>query len=221
MWCKIAGALAGYLAFYAVLALAVEPRLRVSGIPQDLSLRGQALSLPLAENGTLSITAGKGADWFNWPGGGDRKAGAPRLLFDADDDFVLSAKVSVDFHSVWDAGGLALVADDSHWAKLCFEFTNDNRPSVISVVTRDLSDDAGSLPAPEKSAWLKIAKSGSVIFFYASGDGRNWSIVRKFALPAQRLQVGFLAQSPGSDKLEARFSEINYQSGRPDLWKLN
>ena len=203
------------------LAAAADAGLRLPGLPRPLSWKGQPLASRLGDDGTLSITAGKGADWFNWPGGGDRKAGAPRLIFEADEDFVLSAKVSVDFRSVWDAGGLALVADDSHWAKLCFELTNDHRPSVISVVTRDLSDDAGARPVSGKSAYLKIAKSGAVIFFYGSDDGRSWTIVRKFALPAKRLQVGFLAQAPDGENVEARFSEIRYQSGPSDPWKLN
>lgn len=217
----LALACAAVSAATAQAAESEEPALRVPGLPRALSWQGQPVASKLADDGTLSITAGKGEDWFNWPGGGDRKAAAPRLVFDADGDFVLSAKVSVDFHSVWDAGGLALVADDTHWAKLCFELTNDHHPSVISVVTRDLSDDAGELPIPGKSAYLRIAKSGSVIFFYASEDGRTWTIVRKFALPAKHLQIGFLAQAPDGDKLEARFSEIRYQPGPPDLWKLN
>lgn len=202
-------------------SVAVSPTISIPGLPRTLSWQGEPLASHISGDGSVSITAGKGSDWFNWPGGGDRKAAAPRLVFAADQDFTLSAKVTIAFSSVWDAGGLALVGDDSHWAKLCFEFTNDRRPSVISVVTRDLSDDAGSLPIAGNSAYLKVAKAGSVIFFYASADGRTWSIVRKFALPAKQLQVGFLAQAPGGDRAEAHFSDIHYEAGTPNLWKLD
>jgi uncharacterized protein len=212
----------GAAALFVAGSASAEPGVRIAALPRPLSWQAPALDSKLSDDGTLAITAGKGTDWFNWPGGGDRKAGAPRLVFEADDDFVLSAKVDVDFRTVWDAGGLALIADDAHWAKLCFEFTNDHHPAVISVVTRDLSDDAGSVPVDGQRAWLKIAKFGGVIFFYASADGRTWTIVRKFALPAaRRLQVGFVAQAPDGERLEARFSDIRYQPGPPDLWKLN
>jgi regulation of enolase protein 1 (concanavalin A-like superfamily) len=50
----------------------------------------------------------------------------------------------VDFNGKYDAGTLFLLADDSHWSKLCFEYSPDEQGMVVSVVTRGTSDDANA-----------------------------------------------------------------------------
>ena len=43
------------------------------------------------------------------------------------------------------------------------------------------------------SVYLKIAKAGQAIFFYASEDGRHWTVIRAFSLGKNTpdLRVGF------------------------------
>jgi regulation of enolase protein 1 (concanavalin A-like superfamily) len=77
--------------------------------------------------------------------GDSRVDKTPRLLFKPADDFVLGAKVTVDFHSQWDSGVLVLYVNDAVWAKLCFEMTVEKYPAIVSVVTRDISDDDNSM----------------------------------------------------------------------------
>ena len=57
-------------------------------------------------------------------------------------DFQLSARVTVEFVAQYDAGVLMLWIDERHWAKFCFELSPAAEPMVVSVVTRDVSDDA-------------------------------------------------------------------------------
>lgn len=169
----------------------------------------------------LTISAAKKTDWFAWPGGGYRSDASPRLLFRAAADFMISTKVTTEAHKTYDAGCLALYGTASAWAKFCLEALDDGRLAVVSVVTRDLSDDVTSFSVDGKSAWLKMAKVDRAIMLYASSDGRNWTIIRKFNLesPAGFL-IGFSAQSPDGDGATATFEDLHYQPGRTDLWKL-
>jgi regulation of enolase protein 1 (concanavalin A-like superfamily) len=98
--------------------------------------------------------------------------------------------------------------------------TIEKRPTIVSVVTRDLSDDNNSIAITGPSVYLKIAKAGQAIFFYASEDGRHWTIIRSFSLGKNTpdLRVGFSSQSPVGGGCTSRFSEIMYASRRVDLW---
>jgi regulation of enolase protein 1 (concanavalin A-like superfamily) len=172
-----------------------------------------------AEAGSLSITAGKGTDWFVSPIDGARRENSPRLVFQPGDDFVLSAHVTVDFRAQWDAGVLVLYVNDDTWAKLCFEMTVDKQPAIVSVVTRGLSDDNNSIAITGKQVYLKIAKAGQAIFFYASEDGQDWKIIRTFSFgPGAKVRAGFSSQSPVGEGCTTVFDQITYMAKRVDLW---
>src|ERR1035438_4241873 len=123
----------------------------IEGVPTPLTWQNSPANWKIVMGQTLSITAGKGTDWFVSPMDGERRDNSPRLLFKPADDFVLSAKVTVGFQSQWDAGVLVLYANDSLWAKFCFEMTVDKHPAIVSVVTKDLSDDNNSIAIPGSS----------------------------------------------------------------------
>jgi len=79
------------------------------------------------------------------------------------------------------------------------------------VVTRGLSDDNISIPIKGSSVYLKVSKSGHAIFFFASEDGQNWSIVRIFSLGDNLdLRVGFSSQAPVGEGCTTKFTEIKY-----------
>ena len=59
----------------------------------------------------------------------------------------------------------------SSWAKLCFEYSPQREPMVVSVVTRGLSDDCNSFVVDGATVWLRIARVGSAFAFHASTDG--------------------------------------------------
>ena len=85
--------------------------------------------------GAVTVQAQPRTDIFIDPVGGSAGAGAGAalnaestlnavtLLGDVPEgDFQLSARVTVDFASAFDAGVLLIWLDDGHWGKLCFEF---------------------------------------------------------------------------------------------------
>jgi hypothetical protein len=194
----------------------------LSGLPAPLKWHNATSDWSIDKDGALSLAAGKKTDWFVWPGAGDyRPDSSPRLLFKTDADFSFSARVDVAAHATYDAGCLALYGTASRWAKFCLEAQADGRLALVSVITRDLSDDATSYPVAGTFTWLKMAKDRRTIFFYGSPDGRTWTIVRKFALDAPgSLSAGFSVQSPEGDGMRAVFSDIRYATGKIDLWKL-
>jgi regulation of enolase protein 1 (concanavalin A-like superfamily) len=156
-----------------------------------------------------------------WPGEGDhRPDSAPRLLFRAGDNFSFSARVDVAAHALYDAGCLALYGTPTHWAKLCLEAQEGGGLAIVSVITRDFSDDATSYPVSGTSTYLKVAKQQRGLFFYASPDGRNWTIIRKFNLDAPNgFYAGFAVQSPEGTGASAVFSDFHHDTGPVDLWK--
>lgn len=67
---------------------------------------------------------------------------APRMLGETDGDFLFSARVAAGFGTDFDAAALLVWFGGDRWAKLCFEFSPQRRPMVVSVVTQGRSDDA-------------------------------------------------------------------------------
>lgn len=194
---------------------------RITGFPDSFIWHNEPADWKLGRGDTLTITAAKKTDWFAWPGGGSKQDASPRLLFKAADNFMISAKVTTIAHSTYDAGCLALYGTARSWAKFCLEALDDGRLAVISVVTRDLSDDVTSFHVDGRSAWLKMAKVDRVIMLYASTDGSNWTIVRKFNLESPSgFLAGFSAQSPNGEGATAIFENFDYRPDRIDMWKL-
>ena len=215
-------ALAACLAPLAGQAQATHAVPTLAALPAPLVWHNATAEWSVGEDGAFALAAGKKTDWFVWPGEGDyRPDSSPRLLFKADRDFSFSARVAVTQHATYDAGCIALYGTAARWAKLCLEAQADGRLAIISVVTRGVSDDATSYPVTGTSTWLKVAKDSRGIFFYASPDGRAWTIVRKFNLDGpEGLSAGFSVQSPDGDGARAVFSDFRYATGKIDLWKL-
>jgi uncharacterized protein len=167
---------------------------------------------------SLSITAGPRCDLFVDPAGSVsvEVTSPPMLVCEPTGDFALSARVAVDFASTYDAGVLVLYRDESSWAKLCFERSPQEQPTVVSVVTRRVSDDCNHFAVDGNRVWLRIARGGDCFAFHASIDGDVWQLVRYFGLDdTAGISVGFLAQSPTGDGCRVAFDEIRYEPGRP------
>jgi hypothetical protein len=115
----------------------------IASFPGPLrSLREPAEST--LERDALRIVAGPRTDWFVDPQTEAVKASAPALVGSIHGDFLLSARLEVAFASTFDAGALMVRTDDRTWAKLCFEYSPQSEPMVVSVVTRGVSDDCNS-----------------------------------------------------------------------------
>ncbi len=171
------------------------------------------------KDGVLTIKAGEKTDWYIAPTGTEQVATSPLLLFPAPKDFWFSAKVTVDFKSLYDAGALVLYVDEKNWVKFAFESPNGKTGAIISVVTRGLSDDVTGTPIEGDSVYLELSKTGQAIFLFFSTDGKKWNLTRAFSLgPEQSLQFGFSAQSPRGTGSTATFSDIRYKPEALKPW---
>jgi uncharacterized protein len=203
------------LVFSSVLAFP-QASASIPGLPGTLSWQNAPASWHFENDSkVLTISAAAKTDWFVDPFDGTVSKNAPILLFNPNADYVVSAKVTVNFATKWDAGALMLWGDEHHWAKLSFELSPDSVPTLVTVVTRGLSDDCNSKELKSDSVYLRIAKSGKTYVLYFSVDGREWPILRTFSLDTELpVRAGFEAQSPAGSGAVAKFSQISYDPHR-------
>jgi uncharacterized protein len=188
------------------------------GVPFPFEPWGDPPCTAEVADGTLTLTSGPSSDLFIDPAGeesarpdGGRLTGLP-----GDRDFTFSARVSVQFASVFDAGVLLLHLSERRWAKLCYELSPQRRPTAVTVVTRSMSDDSNSFETAGGPLWLRITRSGRAWAFHASEDGGWWRLLRYFTLgESSGARIGFMSQSPTGAGCTAVFDNIVYKPGAP------
>ena len=149
-------------------------------------------------NDSVTIYAPDKTDFFcRLKGHGESVLNAPFLYVDVEGDFVLSAKVSVDFKNIYDSVCIMVMQDLQTWGKICFEKTYYKTTAAVSVVTNQTSDDANGPDVNSPYLWIKVARKGPRFAFHYSADGRVYYMLRLFYLPvAKAVKVGLLAQAP-------------------------
>lgn len=185
--------------------------LKINSIPYTLQWDNQPLSYKI-HNDILTILAGPKTDMFRDPNVTYNTDNAPKLLFTADSNFVFSTSIEHSFSNKWDGGAIVLIQDSLNWVKFCFEKDYTGARRVVSVVTKDISDDCNSVEIKSNKVFYKVAKADNVITLYYSEDNKKWFLVRHLQFNSSKnFKVGFLAQSPTGTKCEVKFSEIKYQ----------
>ncbi|HTW04348.1 MAG TPA: DUF1349 domain-containing protein [Streptosporangiaceae bacterium] len=190
------------------------------GLPFPLVAEGAPACAVEVDGDAVTLTGGPVSDLFLDPAGDGTGPDAGRFLGEPPaGDFTLRARVEVDFRATFDAAVLLVQVSASAWAKLCLEYSPQGRPTVVTVVTRGLSDDANAFEADAASAWLRMTRTGRAWAFHASPDGDYWRLVRYFTLgeheAGSTARVGFLAQSPTGKGCRAVFDEIALRAGAP------
>jgi uncharacterized protein len=192
--------------------------LHLPGLPFPLTPSGSPACQANVSAGTLTLTSGPKSDLFIDPVGDEAtRPDAGRFTgLPGDADFSLSARVTVGFASTFDAGVLVLYLSERRWAKLCYEYSPQHKPTAVTVVTHGTSDDSNSFETAGGPLRLRITRSGRAWAFHASGDGAYWRLLRYFTLgEASGARVGFLAQSPLGHGCTAIFDEITFKPGAP------
>jgi uncharacterized protein len=160
----------------------------------------------------LTVEVGPATRWFVDPGEpSDRGLRAPALLAAIGGEYQLRASVELHGTAAFDAGALVVHAHERAWAKLCVENSPSGVPTVVSVVTRGVSDDCNSfaLTPGRSDIALRVSRLGAAYAFHASLDGESWDLIRYFSLDApEPVSVGFQAQSPRGTGAMVRFSDI-------------
>lgn len=184
--------------------------LRIDGIPKVLKWENKPNEYSINKS-LLTISSGEKTDMFRDPNVTYNTDNAPKLLFEADSNFVITAAVEHAFLSKWDGGALVLKADSLNWIKCCFEKDYTGARRIVTVVTKGISDDCNSVEINNNKVYFKIAKADNVITIYYSLSGSKWFLVRHFTFDTpNNLKVGFLSQSPTGKDCKVTFSEIKY-----------
>ena len=184
--------------------------LHIPAVSAPIHWLNEPVQAEVNKAGGFMLTAGARTDWFADPAGEIMADNAPAALFTPPTGAcLLSARVTVPFAAPSDAGVLMVYADANRWAKLCFEYSPQRQPMVVSVVTREVSDDANAAAITGDSVWLRLYRNAQVLAFHYSTDNRRWHLVRYFTLgPVEDVRVGFSAQSPTGEGCCVTFSEI-------------
>jgi hypothetical protein len=188
------------------------------GVPFALEASGNPPCEAQVAGSALTLTSGPASDLFIDPAGeeGGRPDAGRWTGLPGDHDFTLAARVSVQFQATFDAGVMLLYLSERRWAKLCYEFSPQHRPTAVTVVTRSMSDDSNSFETGGGPLWLRMARSGRTWAFHASRDGSWWGLLRYFTLgESSGARVGFLAQSPTGQGCTAVFDNVVYQPSAP------
>lgn len=212
-WTPVLGVVALVLSLnLACRAQAAGSEVTIPGIPSTLSWENAPESWAFRD-GVLRIKAGAKTDLFRDPRGEYMVDNAPTAFFSPPAEFLLSASVKVEFKSDYDAGALIVYEDDKHWAKLAYELSPRKEPTLVSVVTKGVSDDVNHSVAGKGAVYLRVAGLGGGSYaFHYSADGRRWRLLRYFSLGSGTpARVGFASQSPLGSSCQATFGEIRYK----------
>ncbi len=192
--------------------------LLLPGVPFPFAPSGSPACPASMDGGVLTLTSGPKSDLFIDPAGdeGARPDAGRWTGLPGEDNFTFSARVTVAFASTFDAGVLVLYLSERRWAKLCYEFSPQRKPTAVTVVTHGTSDDSNSFETGGGPLWLRITRSGRVWAFHASSNGAYWQMLRYFTLgEASGARVGFLAQSPTGVGCTAIFDSVTFKTGAP------
>jgi uncharacterized protein len=196
------------------MAAQQSDKLVIASIPHKLRWENNPLTY-LIRDTELIIVAGEKTDMFRDPNVTYNTDNAPKLLFKPDDNFTLSVSIEHSFTNKWDGGAIVIKSDSLNWIKFCFEKDYTGAKRVVSVVTKNISDDCNSVEINSNKAFYKVAKADNVITLYYSTDGVKWFLIRHLQFDIKTgFEVGFLAQSPTGKQCEVKFSNIQYQSKR-------
>ncbi len=201
-----------FILLFSSYAKAQKDSVRINSIPHGMFWENNPKKFSASDN-ELVMVAGEKTDMFRDPNVTYNTDNAPKLLFHPDNDFVLIVSIEHSFASKWDGGAIVLKQDSLNWIKFCFEKDYTGARRVVSVVTKNISDDCNSVEIKTNRVFYKLAKADNVITLYYSVEGKNWFLVRHLQFDSDNnLALGFLAQSPTGKQCEVKFSGISYQA---------
>jgi len=149
------------------------------------------------ENDKFYIKSTRHSDFFCNPLDGISTTTAPFLYKEVKGDFLISVCVKPAFVSTYDACAVFVYANEKHWLKTAFEFTDLDTCSIVTVATDNYSDDANGVDMKEEAVYLQIIRKGDVFACHYSTDGIEYKMARllRLCVPAT-VKAGIAVQSP-------------------------
>lgn len=162
----------------------------------------------------IEITSGAETDFFIEPGAPPyEKANAPLLLKTVDNTkpFTFSFKTTPVQTVKYDAGMAFIYVDDKHWLKFAFEADERMNKRLVTVKTKDFSDDNNHDAIKSSSVFMKISSDTKVVGFYYSIDGKTWQLVRVFKNEyPPTIKIGIGSQSPVGKGNKSVFEQFQF-----------
>lgn len=184
---------------------------KIPNLAHSLQWLNQPQNWNFSADSQLTVTAPVKTDWFIDPQGTVNISNAPALLFPTSGPCILSARVTVNHIATYDAGVLMIYESPSVWAKLCLELSPQGLATIVSVVTKGVSDDCNAF-AVNGPVYLRVSRLERAYAFHVSPDGNHWGLIRYFKLEGnQNAQIGFLVQSPTGNGCTASFRNIRFE----------
>jgi uncharacterized protein len=164
--------------------------------------------------GKVVMNSHKETDFFIEPGSPSYEfANAPLLLRKMDNTkpFTFSFKVTPEHNVKYDAGMAFIYIDKKNWLKFAFEADERMNKRIVTVKTKDFSDDNNHDIVKSKSVFMKLSSDTKCIGFYYSVDGKEWQLVRVFKneYPSV-IKVGIGTQSPAGNGNKSTFENIDF-----------
>lgn len=187
-----------------------------AGLPAPSSIKwegvdGEPTKLWTEDQRAGFLTASGETDWFIDPTTAQPVRSAPLLLTPVVGDFQLAAHVQAPLAATFDAVALFVHATPTYWAKLLLERSPQGADTIVTVVTREVSDDSNgpTVPTPGE-VWLRVSRTQDTYAFHYSPDRTLWSLARLFTIgPSAGHRVGLSVQSPRGDGLTGQADSID------------
>jgi regulation of enolase protein 1 (concanavalin A-like superfamily) len=174
------------------------------------------------KDGQLQVLTSGNTDFFIDPENNKSTASAHFLYKEIKGDFITTLQVKPNFKDQWNACAILMMSNETHWIKLAFENSDATGKSIVTVVTRGVSDDANGAVVNEfETVWLKMIRKGNLFAMHWSPDGKNYYMARLAAMPgSESVKIGLEAQSPiGTEVIhEFKFLSIEQKTAE-DLRK--
>lgn len=164
----------------------------------------------------VGMFSGKKTDFFIEPGTPPYEfANAPLLLMPVDNTkpFTFSFKTTPVHNVKYDAGMGFIYIDKKNWLKFAFEADERMNKRIVTVKTKDFSDDNNHDVVKSKSVFMKMSSDTKVIGFYYSIDNKEWQLVRVFKNEyPSKIKVGIGTQSPAGNGNSSVFEHIQFSN---------
>ncbi|MEM1434101.1 MAG: DUF1349 domain-containing protein [Pseudomonadota bacterium] len=182
--------------------------LAVDGIGVSCASSNAFLQQEATGDGRVRLVAAGDTDWFIDPDGRYARASAPVAWFSAPTgDFAFGATVEANLATTFDAAGLMVRDREDWWAKLAYERSPAGSPTIVSVISAPVSDDANGPEVFGGRVQLRVVRTGAAIAMHWRSEGTRWHLVRYASMPERSpIEVGLLVQSPQGQGCDACFS---------------
>lgn len=156
----------------------------------------------------ITIEAGKNTNLFNSLSN-NKYSDFPFYYVLIDEDFIIRCKIAPEFKATYDLGAIVIFENVDKWIKFAFENSDAGYPSMVSVVTNDVSDDCNGEKIDKNEVWMQVIRKDNNFALHYSIDKENWKLERIFRLDMNKeVKVGVSAQSPIGEGCIASFEGI-------------